>query len=267
MWGVRKLLIALGASLLAGLIAAIVFDFGAAIYAEYRLARSVRAAAHLNWDPSAIILGFPFAPQAMREHYDEVEIKANDVEHPQVGRAALEATMHSVDLTDASWLIGPDAVLPVRRLESRIIIDSRHVGQYLGIKDLMVEAPSPDTNGIADTTESGISDSRGLVFTGTPTAAGLDEPVSVSVDLSISGADQTTLVFTATGVLTGPGTAGQSVPEEAEVAVLGAFTAELPEQRLPFGVSPTSQGARGSDVIIEGIAEDVTIELEDFRQS
>ena len=268
MSGVRKLLIGLIASLLAALAAAVVVDFGAAIYAEYRLARSVRTAARLNWDPSAIILGFPFTPQAMGRHYDEVEIKANDVEQPLVERATLEATMHSVDLSNASWLIGPDAVLPVGQLESRIIIDSRHVGQYLGIKDLMVEAPSPDTSGTPeDTTESGISDSHGLVFTGTPTAAGLDEPVSVSVDLSMAGADRTTLVFTATRVLTGPGTAERSVPEEAEDAVLAAFTAELPEQRLPFGLAPTSQGARGSDVIIEGIADGVTIGLDGFRQS
>jgi LmeA-like phospholipid-binding len=268
MLGVRKLLIGLGTTLLAGLIAAVAVDFGAAVYAEYRLARSVRAAAHLNWDPSAIILGFPFAPQALRRHYEEVEIKANDVEHALVGRAALEATLHSVDLTESSWLIPPDAVLPVSQLESRIIIDSRHVGQYLGIKDLMVEAPSPDTNGNPEkTTESGISDSHGLVFTGTPTAAGLDKPVSVSVDLSMAGADRTTLVFTATGILTDPGTAERSVPEEDMDAVLAAFSAELPGQRLPFGLVPTSQGARGSDVIIEGIAEGVTIGLDGFRQS
>jgi hypothetical protein len=265
---VRKLLIGLATSLVAVLVIAVVVDFGAAVYAEYRLSRSVRAANHLSWDPSAIILGFPFAAQAMRQHYDEVEIKANDVEHPLVGRAALEATMHSVDLTDDSWLIRPDAVLPVGQLESRIIIDSRHLGQYLGIKDLMVEAPSPDTNGIpGDTTESGISDSHGLVFTGTPTVAGLTKPVSISVDLSMTGADRTTLVFTPTGVLTGPGTAEQAVPEENKVAVLAAFTAQLPGQRLPFGLAPTSQGARGSDVIIEGIAQGVTIRLDGFRES
>jgi hypothetical protein len=265
---VRKLLIGLATSLAAVLVIAVVVDFGAAVYAEYRLSRSVRAAAHLGWDPSAIILGFPFAAQAARQHYNEVEIKANDVKHPLVGRAALEATMHSVDLTDASWLIRPDAVLPVGRLESRIIIDSRHLGQYLGIKDLMVEAPSPDTNGTpVDTTESGISDSHGLVFTGTPTAAGLTKPVSVSVDLSMTGTDRTTLVFTPTGVLTGPGTAERAVPDEDKIAVLAAFAAQLPEQRLPFGLAPTSQGARGSDVIIEGIARGVTIRLDGFRES
>ncbi len=98
--------------------------------------------------------------------------------------------MHSIDLTDSSWLIAPDAKLPVGRLESRIIVDSAHLGRFMGINDLMVEAPSRDINDAAGvTTESGISDSHGLVFTGTPKAADFDKRVSVSVDLSMSGDD------------------------------------------------------------------------------
>jgi len=116
-------------------------------------------------------------------------------------------------------------------------------------------------------TRSGISDSHGLVFTGTPKSAGFDKRVSISVDLSISGAENTTLVFTPTGVMTGPGTADQEVPEDRRAAVLHAFRASLPDQRLPFGVAPTSQGARGSDVIIEGITKGLTVSVAEFRQS
>jgi hypothetical protein len=138
----------------------------------------------------------------------------------------------------------------------------------MGINDLMVEAPSKESNdATGGTTESGISSSRGLVFTGTPKAADYDKRVSVAVDLSIAGADQTTLVLTATGVLTGAGTADQQVPDDKKDAVLAAFSTSLPGQKLPFGVKPTSQGARGSDVIIEGITEGVTIALDGFRQS
>ncbi|CAN5391711.1 mannan chain length control protein LmeA [soil metagenome] len=264
----RKLLIGLCVTTLVVILGAVGVDFGTTIFAEYRLAREVRTSADLKWDPSVAILGFPFIPQAMRHHYDEVEIKANDVEHPNVGRAALEGTLHSIDLADASWLFRPGAQLPVGKLESRIIIDSLHLGRFIGINDLMVEAPPKETNdATGGTTESGISGSVGLVFTGTPKSAGFDERVSVSVDLSMTGPDQTTLVFTPTGVLTGPGTADQSVPEDKVAAVLGAFASNLPDQKLPFGIRPTSQGVRGSDVIIEGIAEGVTITLAGFRQS
>ncbi|MGB7359251.1 MAG: mannan chain length control protein LmeA [Mycobacterium sp.] len=266
--GVRKLVIGALATLTAVLVGAVGADFGGAIFAEYRLARSVRSAADLNWDPSVAILGFPFAPQAMRGHYDEVEIKASGVDHAVVGTASLEATLHSVDLGDNSWLIPPDATLRVGEVESRIIIDSTHVGRYLGVTDLLVEAPTVETNdSTGGTTESGISSNRGLVFTGTPTKAGFDQKVSIAVDLSIAGPEATTLVMTATGVLTGPGTADQEVPEDQLPEVLAAFSTSLPGQKLPFGIAPTSEGARGSDVIIEGIAENMTIDLDEFRLS
>jgi hypothetical protein len=266
----RKVLIgAIAAAVAVGAIAigAIGVDLGASIYAEYRLSSTMRKAANLGSDPFVAILAFPFIPQAMRDHYNQLEIKAYAVEHAVTGKATLEATMHSIDLTYASWLIRPDAKLPVGKLESRIIIDSTHLGRYMGITDLMVEAPPQETNNATGgTTESGISGSHGLVFSGTPKSADFDHRVSVSVDLSIAADDQATVVFTPTGVLTGPDTANQTVPEGMRDAVLHAFSTRLPNQRLPFGVSPTTVGARGSDVIIEGITQGVTVALDEFKQ-
>ncbi|MGE2836909.1 mannan chain length control protein LmeA [Mycobacterium sp. SMC-4] len=261
----RKLLLGALATLSALVLGVVGIDFGAAIYAEYRLARSVRTAADLNWDPSVAILGFPFVTQASRHHYDEVEIKASGVDHAVVGKASLEATLHSVELP-GSWLVQPDSTLSVDKLESRIIIDSTHLGRFMGVPDLLVEAPTVETNdSTGGTTESGISSNRGVVFTGTPDKAGFGERVSIAVDLSVTGPQDSTLVLTATGVLTGPGTADVDVPEEQLPAVLAAFTTTLPGQRLPFGVAPTSQGARGSDIIIEGITEDMELRLDQFR--
>ncbi|MBS4727560.1 mannan chain length control protein LmeA [Mycobacterium sp. SM1] len=268
---VRKVLMGVAGAVLAvavAVTAAIVVDFGTSIYAEYRLSRAVREAAGLGSDPFVAILGIPFIPQAISHHYNELEIKANAVDHAMVGKATLEATMHSINLAYASWLIKPHAKLPVGKLESRIIIDSVHLGRYLGISDLMVEAPPQETNdATGGTTESGISSSHGLVFTGTPKSANFDKRVSVSVDLSMAGDDRTTLVFTPTGILTGPDTADQKVPVDKKDAVLAAFRQRLPDQKLPFAVAPTAQGARGSDVIIEGITEGVTITLDEFKQS
>jgi LmeA-like phospholipid-binding len=266
----RKVLVGAAAAVLAVVIllaGAVGVDFGATIYAEYRLARTLRDVAHLGFDPFVAILGFPVIPQAMRGHYNELEIKASAVDRPVIGKALLEATMHSIDLTDTSWLIRPDAKLRVGKLESRIIIDSLHLGRYLGISDLMVEAPPQETNNATGgTTESGISGSHGLVFTGTPKSAHFDKRVSVAIDLAIADDDKATLVFTPTGVMTGPDTANQKVPADKLNAVLAAFAGKLPEQRLPFGVAPTSEGARGSDVIIEGITEGLTITLDGFNQ-
>ena len=94
--------------------------------------------------------------------------------------------------------------------------------------------PSQYTNNATGgTTESGISGSRGLVFTATPRAAHFDKRVSVAVDLSMAGDDKTTLVFTPTDVLTGPNTANQPVPADKRDAVLAAFAGKLPDQKLP----------------------------------
>lgn len=263
---VRRVLISVAAAVAVVLVAALGVDFGTSIYAEYRLSRAVRQAANLTSDPFVAILGFPFIAQAARDHYDELEIKAGAVDRPQVGKATLEATMHSIDLSGASWAVRPDATLAVAELESRIIIDSMHLGQHLDIRDLMVEAPREETNdATGGTTESGISGSRGLVFTGTPKSAGFDKRVSVAVDLSIANDDPTTLVLTPTDVLTGPDTADQPVPDDKRDAVLAAFASRVPDQKLPFGVAPTSQGARGSDVIIEGITGEVTLALDGFN--
>jgi hypothetical protein len=260
-------LIGLAAAVTAVVVGAVGTDFGAAIYAEYRMSRTVRDAAGLSWDPSVAILGFPFITQAMDHQYDEIEIRAAGVDHPVVGRVGLEATLHEINLTDASWLVRRDAKLPVGKVESRIIVDSTHVGRFMGIPDLLVEAPSRETDdSTGGTTESGISSNRGLVFTGTPKKADFAEKVSVSVDLSVVGPDKTTLELTATGVLTGPNTADQDVPADKLAAVLAAFSMTMPGQKLPFGLAPTSTGARGSDVIIEGIAEGLTITLDGFTQ-
>jgi hypothetical protein len=268
---VRKVLIVVIA---AGILVAVVVlgavgvDYGTSIYAEYRLSSSVRKAANLGSDPFVAIVAFPFIPQAMRDHYNQLEIKANAVDHAMTGKATLEATMYSVDLTKASWLIRPDAKLAIGKLESRVIIDSTHLGRYMGISDLMVEAPPKETNtSTGGITASGISGSHGLVFSGTPKSADFDRRVSVSVDLSIAPDDPATLVFTPTGVLTGSDTANQTVPADRRDAVLHAFSARLPNQSLPFGLMPTTEGARGSDVIIEGIAYGVTVTLDAFRQS
>lgn len=264
---VRKVIATTGISALVLGLGAMGADTGAAIYAEYQLSRHVRSAAGLTFDPWVAILGFPFIPQALRHRYSEVEIKAVGAEHPVVGSVTLEATMHGIGLDDASWLMRPDADLPMTKLESRIIIDSRHLGAFIGIKDLNVQAPADETDdATGGTTESGISGSKGLIFSGTPTKSGFDKVVSVTVDLSITGPDKTTLVVTPTAVVTGPNTADQEVPDDKRAAVLGAFGATIPGQRLPFGLAPTTEGARGSDVIIEGITEDVSVRLNGFRQ-
>jgi hypothetical protein len=138
----------------------------------------------------------------------------------------------------------------------------------MGINDLAVEPPPKEQNdATGGTTESGISSGTGLLFTGTPKTGDFQHKVTVSVDVSVGGRDKTDLQFVATSVVTGPGTADRDVPEEQQAGVFAAFTKVVPRQKLPFAIEPTTVGARGSDVIIEGIAKGVTISLDAFKQS
>ena len=139
-------LVTVTATVLAVVAGGVGADTGAAIYAEYQLSRHVRSATGLPFDPWVAILGFPFTPQALAHRYRELEIRAGGVDHPVVGKVALEATMHDIGLRQASWLMRPDADLPVGKLESRIIIDSRHLGGFIGVKDLSVGAPGGPTS-------------------------------------------------------------------------------------------------------------------------
>ncbi|MUM15824.1 MULTISPECIES: mannan chain length control protein LmeA [unclassified Mycobacteroides] len=264
----RKPLIATIAAVCALAIVATGTDFGFAIYAEYRLSRTLRAEANLSSDPSVAILVFPFIPQATAHRYKEVEIKAHGVDHAETGKATLEGTLHGIDISKSSWLIRPDSPLHVDRVESRIIIDSTHLGRFMGINDLAVEPPPKEQNdATGGTTESGISTGTGLLFTGTPKSGEFDQKVTVSVDVSVGGPNKTDLQLVATSVVTGPGTADRDVPEDQQAGVFAAFTKVVPRQKLPFAIEPTRVGARGSDVIIEGIAKGVTISLDAFKQS
>ena len=104
---VRALLIGIAVIVVALAGGAVGVDFGTAIYAEYRLSRTLRAEANWAFDPWVGILGFPFIPQAMRHRYGEVEIRASGVDRPIIGKASLEATLYSVDLTQSVLAVRP----------------------------------------------------------------------------------------------------------------------------------------------------------------
>ena len=95
---VRKLVVGVISAVAAVAVAAVGVDFGAAIYAEYRLARAVRSEAKLNFDPWVGIIGFPFISQASGRHYSQIEIRANGVDHPVAGKVSYEATLYSIDV-------------------------------------------------------------------------------------------------------------------------------------------------------------------------
>ena len=204
---VRKVLIRLGAALAVVLVVAVggrLRHHG--VYAEYRLARSVRAAARLNWDPSVAILGFPVHPAgdapALQRGGDQGQRR-----RASAGRQGITGGHDALDRPHRLVVVDRARCEACRSASWRAASSSTPriwAATWASPTCWSRRRPGRPTTPPAVTTESGISDSHGLVFTGTPKAADFDKRVSVSVDLSMTGADRTTLVFTPTGVLTGP---------------------------------------------------------------
>lgn len=261
MVSMRKLIIGL-VSLLA---LALVVDFGAAAYSEYRVSRAIREGGDLSSDPQVTFHGFPFLTQAADGKYQNIEIKAQDVPTEYVGSTTIEANVRGVSVPLSDLIDGTVNTVPVDRLEGRVRIEATDLGRFLGIVDLQVSAPPADkSDGTGGSGGSGMTTNGGVVLTGTVPVGPIQTKVSVQADLILEG-DSVDIV--ASDFYFGPeGNADFSIPDFAKPAVLGLFTKTVDSQTLPFGILPTDVRAEGSQIVIEGSAENVTIDLDQIEK-
>lgn len=261
MAGVRKLIY--GLVLLLGL--AVLADFGAAAWAEYRVSRAVRDGGGLDSDPAVTINGFPFLKQALDGRYDHVEITATKVDTELLDDITIEATLLGAHAPASQLLDGSLRAIPVDELRGRVMIDATELGQLFGIPDLQVSAPPADkSDGTGGSGGSGPVTAGGVVLTGTVPVGPISTRVSVQADLVL---DDARVHVVASDLYIGPEGADFTVPDVLKPHVLSLFTATIDSQSLPFGVLPTTVEAQGSRIVIEGEARDVTIDLADVQQS
>lgn len=267
----RKLII--GLLCLAGL--AVVIDFGAAAYSEYRVSRSLRAGADLSADPEVTFHGFPFLRQAFNGRYDNIEINARGVRPDIPGEIALEATLVGMTLPLGHLVDGSVRSVPVDYVDVRMRVEPTELGRLFDIPDLQVHSrPADKSDGTGGSGGSGMTTAGALVLTGTvPTtplgqhsALQLDgERVSVQADLILDG-DQVRIV--ATGFYQGPGhdTPTPNISVAEQTAVLARFTRTIDTKELPFGIQPTEVSALGGQIVVEGQGRNVTIDLDRLRR-
>nr|WP_206037824.1 LmeA family phospholipid-binding protein [Rhodococcus sp. HNM0569] len=243
---------------------AVVVDFGAAAYAEYRVSRQVRHGADLHADPEVTVRGFPFLTQVANGRYDDVSIRAQGVHSNTVGEVTVEANLRGVEASLSELVDGSVENLPVERLDGRLLIGATELGRFLGIPDLQVSAPpASKSDGTGGSGGSGMTTSGGVVLTGTVPVGPLTTTVSVQADLVLQG-DEVQIV--ASDFYFGPeGHADFTVPEPLAPTVLGLFTRTIDTQELPFGVRPTKVTAEGSQIVIEGVGDNVTIDLREMQ--
>ena len=257
---VRKLII--GLLCLAGI--AVVVDFGAAAYSEYRVSRALREGGALTADPEVTIHGFPFLTQAWNGRYDDVEIRARQVPKEMIGDVTIEATLNGVSVPASAILDGSVSEVPVDHLEGRMMIDATDLGKFLGIPDLQVSAPPADkSDGTGGSGGSGSPTAGGIVFTGTVPVGPLQKSVSVQADLVLRGEQ---LMIVATDFYFGPeGQTDFTVPVPLRQGVLDLFTKTVDPQALPFGLVPTAVYAEGSHIVIEGTGDNLVINLGELQ--
>lgn len=239
-------------------------DFGTAAYSEYRVSRALRDGGDLVSDPQVTIHGFPFLTQAADGRYGRVEIRAQDVPTDYVEKTTIEATLRGVRIPASDLLDGSVRTVPMDQLDARVRIDATDLGRFLEIPDLQVSTPPADrSDGTGGSGGSGETTAGAVVLTGTVPVGPLDTAVSVTAELRLDGG---TVSIVASDLYFGPeGQADFTIPDFLKPAVLGLFTRTIDEQQLPFGILPTSVYAEGGQIVIEGSAEDVTIELDEIR--
>src|SRR5579872_4980115 len=77
---------------------AVLADFSAAAYAEYRVSRALRANADLTADPSVTFHGFPFVAQVADGRYRDIEISAEEIRPDTHRDMRVEATLRGVKM-------------------------------------------------------------------------------------------------------------------------------------------------------------------------
>ncbi|NMN97139.1 DUF2993 domain-containing protein [Nocardiaceae bacterium YC2-7] len=262
MVNVRKLII--GLVCLVGL--AVVIDFGAAAYAEYRVSRAIRQGADLTSDPEVTIHGFPFLSHAIDGKYKTVEISAHGVRADVIGKTTIEATLTGVSVPLADMIDGTVDTVPVDRVDGRIRIDATELGRLLAIPDLQVSAPPADkSDGTFGSGGSGLTTTGGVVFTGTVPVGPVKTKLSVKANLILENGQ---LRIVASDFYIDPGAGFKiDIPIPDRNGVLGLFNQTIDTRQLPFGVLPTKVSAIGSQIVIEGTGQNVTINLDDLKKS
>ena len=256
---IRRALIALAVLVVALFLA----EVGTAATAEYRLSRELRAAAGLDTDPEVTIGGFPYLTSGGQHPKLSIAVPAQvgDPKDPKKGR--IEAELTDVDLP-GGVLPTFTADTPIRagHIESRVRLDQKTFGRYLGIVDLQVHTPAPKRAGAGSPADGYVKSATGVVLTGDiplPTEQDPKRTVLISVAADFSAEGQAIHVR-ATGIYTGPEDHAKAdlLPGE-EPKVLAAFTRTLPAMALPFGVRATGARGENADVVLLGEADDVAV--------
>jgi len=258
---VRKMIVALAC--LVGL--AVVVDFSAAAYTEYRVSRALRDGADLSADPEVTVQGFPFLTQAYDGKYRVVDIRARGLRADIVGEIMIEVTLRGVRLPLSSVFDGNVSKVPVDRIDGRMTIEATELGQLFGIPDLTVSAaPADKSDGTGGSGGSGMTTAGAIVLSGKVPLGLVKKEVSVQAELRLDGQR---VQVVASNLYVRPGEKPDlSIAEVDRPAILAQFTKTIDTNQLPFGMLPTKASAQGSRIVIEATGDNAVIDLDQLQR-
>ncbi|NNH75631.1 DUF2993 domain-containing protein [Nocardia uniformis] len=264
----------IGLLCLAGL--AVVLDFGAAAYSEYRVSRLLRDGSDLGADPEVTFHGFPFVAQALDGQFRDIDIRARAVRPDIPGEILVEAGLIGVHAPLGDLVDGNVRKVPVDEVHALMRIEPVELGRLFKIPDLQVFGPPADkSDGSGGSGGTGVTTSGPIILTGTvsltsdtnpvPGTSDSGKPVSVLADLRLDADGQIQIV--ATDIYYGDeATPAAMVPEVNRELVLAKFTRTIDTRDLPFGVRPMKVEASGGQIVVEGVGKNVTIDLDRLQQ-
>lgn len=253
----KKLLITL--LVLAGL--AVTADFGTAAYAEYQVAKQLRTEFSLAEDPSVRINGFPFLTQALSGHYRNIDMSATGLGVGPLQHVTVEATMYDVEAPLDELTSGSMSSVQIDEADGRVRILDQDIGRSIGIEDLRItrasdeeveEAMGPDT-----VSETDSDDRAAARITATTDLVGERTEVIVIALLELT--DQTVRITPTDVRLATDNIDEFGLPAAFEEPLLDAFGTDVDPGGLPFTVTPTAVHVENGSIVVEGTADDVSL--------
>lgn len=281
----RRLLI--GLLCLAGL--AVLLDFGVAAYSEYRVSRLLRTGSELSADPEITFhesIGHPFVVQALDGVYSSVDVRARVLRPDIPGQITVEANLRGTHVSMRNLIDGNVGRVPVDEVLSRVRIEPAELGRMFNIQGLQVFGPPTDkSDGSGGSGGTGVTTTGAVILEGfVPVTPDADPALSVQIpDPRGDGGEKITtkkvhvlaelklegnqVQVTATAI-SGRDLQGDAdteptiIPEQDRAAVLARFTHTIDIKNMPFGIMPTKVEAIGGQIVVEGTARNVTVDLD-----
>ena len=223
-------------SLVVLLVLLVAADRLTSLYAEHRVATSLRDTETLGSTPSVHIHGFPFLTQLFRGHYDDVQVVAHDFTRADVVRIdSVDVHLHGVKLPLSDALSGSAKRVPVDHVDGVAVIaysslDRAHDGltfSYAGTGRIKVTG--------------------GVSVLGQSVQAAATGRISLHGDAFVVSVDSVSV-------------GGAQAPQAVTSVVSGAFGVTTSLPTLPFHFTLKSVRATARGIEIGGSADDIVLE-------